>query len=384
MKEQSSGAPSLTDRLVVLRPLLGLVIVLGLFTALLSPRGELKTFLGPGNFQVLLHSNSVAAVLALGMLLVIISGGIDLSVGSVVALVTVVTMQAYQLIYDGMLDLGSGPQPVALGGGTWAGTQSVALASLAAVAAGMLAGGLCGLCNGLLVTRLRIAPFVATLGMLSVARGLALWVSGRHPITFSGAAHPGWVTRLQTAKAAGLVYDWNLWLQAPQTAMAQTARAVVAVLDDPNVWSVVALAAVVAVLLRRTVFGRYCYAIGSNEATARLCGVPVARTKVWVYTLAGLLAGWAGVLSFAHGSSGNPNAGVGLELIVIAAVVIGGASLSGGQGNVFGTLVGVLIWGIIDNGVGFFNADVEVKYVLIGGFFIVNTALSQWQRRRAE
>jgi ribose/xylose/arabinose/galactoside ABC-type transport system permease subunit len=343
-----------------LKPLAGLVIVLGLFAGLLAPRGELGTFLSLGNFQVLLHNSSVAGVLALGMLLIIVSGGIDLSVGSVVALVTVAAMQGYRLAYGGWVEWGRDwDLPLLYASYPWEGTHSVAAASLAAVAAGVLTGGLCGLCNGLMITRLRIAPFVATLGMLSVARGVALWLAGRRPITFSGASQPDWVTSLQTAKAARTVFD-------------------------PGVWSVLALAGVVAVILRYTVFGRYCYAIGSNEATARLCGVSVPRTKVWVYVVAGLLAGWAGVLTFAHGSSGNPNAGVGLELIVIAAVVIGGASLSGGQGGVFGTLVGVLIWGIIDNGVGFFNADVEVKYILIGAFFIVNTALSQWQRRRAE
>jgi ribose/xylose/arabinose/galactoside ABC-type transport system permease subunit len=358
MNDKLSAVPSLADRLVVLRPLLGLAIVLALFAGLLAPRGELLTFLSLGNLQQVAHENSVAAVLALGMLVVIVSGGIDLSVGSVVALVTVITMQAYTLVYAGTIDYG-GVHHLFGGVEPWRGTESVLLASLAAVAAGLVAGGVCGVCNGLMVTRLRIAPFVATLGMLSVARGLALWAAGRHRITFSTAAQPAWVTHLQTARAGPIVFD-------------------------PGVWSMLALAALAAVLLRYTVFGRYCYAIGSNEATARICGVPVGRTKVGVYAFAGLLAGWAGVLRFAHTASGDPNAGVGLELIVIAAVVIGGASLSGGQGHVFGTLVGVLIWGIIDNGVGFFNADVEVKYVLIGGFFIVNTALSQWQRRRAE
>ena len=240
MSEKVSGAPSLTDRLVVLRPLLGLVIVLGLFAALLAQRGELGAFLSLGNFQVLMHTNSVAAVLALGMLIVIVSGGIDLSVGSVVALVTVVTMQAYSLVYAGTVDYGGIHHLFQGSGEPWRGTQSVWLASLAAVAAGVLAGGLCGLCNGLMVTRLRIAPFVATLGMLSVARGLALWAAGRHRITFSSAAQPDWVTLLQTAKAARTVFD-------------------------PGVWSVLALAAVVP----------WCCATRSSAATA----TPWARTR---------------------------------------------------------------------------------------------------------
>ncbi len=361
MKEQAPVAPGpgLAGRLVLLRPLLGLVIVLALFSGLLALRGELGAFLSLGNFQQLAHENSVEAVLALGMLAIIVSGGIDLSVGSVVALVTVITIQVYTLVYAGTIDLEGVRYLFNADGEPWRGTQSVLAASLAAVAAGVLTGGLCGLCNGLMITRLRIAPFVATLGMLSVARGLAYWAAGRHRIALGSGTQPDWVTRLQNARDPSLVFE-------------------------PGVWSALALAAVMAVVLRYTVFGRYGYAIGSNEATARLCGVPVGRTKVGVYVLAGLRAGWAGVLTFAHSGSGDPNASIGLELIVIAAVVIGGASLNGGQGGVFGTLVGVLIWGIIDNGVSFFNANVEVKYVLIGAFFIVNTALSQWQRRRAE
>src|SRR5262245_46025821 len=213
MKEPAPAPPPprrliTASSLAVLRPLLGLVIVLALFAGLLAPRGELNTFLSLGNFQVLLHNSSVAAVLALGMLVVIVSGGIDLSVGSVVAFVTVVTMQTYRLAYGGWTDWGRGwGLPFLSESHPWGGTQSVVLASLAAVAAGVLAGGACGLCNGLMVTRLRIAPFVATLGMLSVARGLALWVAGRRPITFSTAAQPAWVTRLQTAQAADTLFD---------------------------------------------------------------------------------------------------------------------------------------------------------------------------------
>jgi ribose/xylose/arabinose/galactoside ABC-type transport system permease subunit len=150
---------------------------------------------------------------------------------------------------------------------------------------------------------------------------------------------------------------------------------------NPGFWSLVVLAAAVAVMLRRTVLGRYCYAVGSNEATARLCGVDVERTKVWIYTLAGFLTGWAGVLMFAHGSSGDPSAAEGEELHVIAAVVIGGAALSGGQGTVVGTLLGVLILAILGNGVSIFNVPVEVQYILIGVIIVANTALANYTRR---
>jgi ribose transport system permease protein len=319
-------------------PVLGLLAVLGLFVLLLAWKGELRNFLSLGNLQVLLHTTSVVAVVALGMLLIIVSGGIDLSVGSVVALVTVVAMQVYRLVD--------------------ASTGSSGMASLAAVGAGTAIGGLCGLVNGLAITGLRVAPFVVTLGMLSIARGLAFWLSGRTVVNFP-RARPDWVIALQRARADTFLFD-------------------------PGVWSALLLAVVVWVLLRYTVFGRYCYAIGSNEATARLCGVPLARCKVAIYTLSGLLAGWAGILAFAHSGTGDPNARVGLELDVIAAVVIGGAGLSGGQGTVPGTLLGVLILGVLENGVSFSNVPIEVKYILIGAIVIVNTALSQWQRRRSE
>jgi ribose/xylose/arabinose/galactoside ABC-type transport system permease subunit len=338
-------------------PVLGLLGVLSLFVILIAWEGKLSYFLRLENLQILLHRNSVIAVAALGMLLVIVSGGIDLSVGSVVSLVTVVTMQVYRMVYDG-------PEYVlpedwtdvlSSHGLLWHGTQSMWLASLAVMASGLLVGGLCGLANGLAVTRLRVTPFVATLGMMSVARGLAVWLAGRTRITFRGV-RPGWVQAIERATS-----DY---------------------LFDPGVWSLFLLAIGVVVLLRYTIFGRYCYAVGSNEATARLCGVAVDRQKVAIFTLAGLLTGWAGLLVFAQNGCGDPGSSVGLELDVIAAVVIGGASLSGGQGTVGGTMLGVLILGVLENGVSFFKVPVEVKYILIGAIVIVNTALSGWQRRR--
>jgi ribose transport system permease protein len=318
-------------------PLIGLLAVLTLFIVLIGLKGELGHFLSLDNLQVLVQEGTIPAVVALGALLVIISGGIDLSVGSVVALVTVVTMRVYSGLYDG--------------------PDSVAEASWAAVAAGVAAGGLCGLANGLIITRLHVAPFVATLGMLGIARGLAVWLAERRLLAFPMGRSPDWVKSLQTVHAGATVFN-------------------------PGFWSLVVLAVGMAVLLRYTVLGRYTYAIGSNEATARLCGVPLGRTKVFVYTIAGLLTGWAGVLMFAQGSSGNPSAAEGLELEVIAAVVIGGASLSGGQGTVIGAMLGILILGVLSNGVNTYNVPVEVQYILIGVIIIANTALSQWQQRR--
>jgi ribose/xylose/arabinose/galactoside ABC-type transport system permease subunit len=257
----------------------------------------------------------------------------------VVGLVSVVTMQVYREVY--------------------AGSHSVSQASLIAVPAGILVGGVCGLVNGLVITRLRLPPFVATLGMLSIARGLAVWLAGRQLITFQGDSRPEWVDALNRVHPAYSVFN-------------------------PGFWSLAVLAAGILVLLRYTVLGRYIYAVGSNEATARLCGVSVERTKVVIYTLAGLLTGWAGVLLFAHGTSGDPSGGEGLELRVIAAVVIGGASLSGGQGTVSGALIGVLILEILGNGVNTFNVPIEVQHILIGVIIIANTALSHWQRRLRE
>jgi ribose transport system permease protein len=339
-------------------PVLGLLIVLGVFIALVWAKGGLVgllRFLSISNAQVLVHDNTIPAVVALGMLLIMISGGIDLSVGSVVALVTVMTMWVYRLVYAGP---GAVPllSALHLSGG---GTHSVGLASLAAVVAGVATGALCGLINGSVVTGLRLSPFVATLGMYSIARGLAYWLSDRGVLIFPAGGRPGWVESLTETSSPYLLFY-------------------------PGFWTLVLLAMGMAALLHFSVLGRYCYAIGSNEATARLCGVPIARSKLAIYALAGLLTGWAGVLSFAHMGSADPGSNMGLELIVIAAVVIGGASLSGGQGTVRGALVGVLILGILENGVSAFDVPVEVKWILIGVIIIANTALSQWQRRLSE
>ena len=314
-------------------PVLGLIGVMLLFLILIGIKGELRSFLSIGNLRVLVHEGTIKGVIALGMLLVIITGGIDLSVGAVVALVTVVTMRVYTHFHSQL---------------------GVEEASLIAVASGVLIGGACGLINGLLITQLRLPPFVVTLGMLSVARGSAIWLAERTLLAFPVGARPEWVEALSLSR-----------------------------LTNPGFLSLILLAILLAVVLWATRFGRYLYAVGSNEATARLCGVNVSRTKVLAYTVAGLLTGWAGVLLFAHGDSGNPSASEGLELTVIAAVVIGGASLTGGKGTVAGALLGVLILGLLANGVSLFNVPVEVRYILEGGIILLNAALSRWQRPEA-
>ncbi len=314
-------------------PWVGFIAVLALFTLLIGIKGGLGTYLSLGNLEVILHENTAMAVVALGMMLVLISGGIDLSVGATVALVTVVSMRVYTAIYAG-----SGASPSA---------------SLLAVSAGVLAGGLVGLTNGLLITRLKLPPFVATLGMFGIARGLAVWLAGRTALAFPVGGRPEWVEGL--AKVSLL---------------------------NPGLWSLVLLAILTAVLLHLTILGRHIYAVGSNEATARLCGVNVIRTKILVYTLSGFLTGWAGIILFAQSDSGNPTLGEQLELDVITAVVIGGASLGGGRGTVVGTLLGVAILGLIKNGVSLFNVPVEIQYILIGILLLANVALGGWRKRR--
>ena len=323
-------------KLVPSGPTLGLLFVIGVFVVLLAWRGKLLNFIQRDNFLLVLDQAAIPASVALGMLFIVVSGGIDLSVGSTIALSTISAMQLYEYLL---------PR-----------TGSTLLASMATVTGAVATGGVCGLANGLLITRLRVTPFVATLGMMSLIRGVAHARLPKEPrITFTGAT-PDWVRKLQQQDGGAFFLG-------------------------PAVWSVVILAVLVALVLRFTVLGRHCYAIGSNEATARLCGVPVERRKLLIYFLAGLLTGWAGVLMFARTESGDTTCGTGLELEVIAAVVIGGASLSGGRGTVAGTLVGVFLLTALGNLLGLTGMPLDYKYILLGAVVILNTALSRWQRR---
>src|SRR5438132_1314141 len=216
-----------------------------------------------------------------GMTLIIISGGIDLSVGSNIALTSVVTALALRH---------SWPPSVALLGG-------------------IVAGGLVGLVNGLAITSLRVVPFIATLGMLGIARGAAKWAAGEQTVNVP----PTWVNEL------AVTFPKQRWL-----------------IVAPGVWIALLLAILVAVLLQNTIFGRHVFALGSNEAAARACGIHTARLKLWIYSLAGFFFGLAGAMQLSRLRQGDPTVAVGVDPDGIAAVVIGGGSLTGGGGSIFG------------------------------------------------
>jgi len=302
-------------------PLCALLAVYALFLVL-TP----ETFARSLNFVTMLRQTAVVAICAVGMTLVIVHGGIDLSVGSAVALTTVVIARALQA--------GLGPVHAALLG--------VAMAAAA------------GLANGALVTALGVTPFIVTLGTMSVLRGAAKGLAGEQKID----ADPRGLDELMAIAPGGVG------------------------LVPAGVWITLLVALFGVGLLAYTRFGRHVVAVGSNELTARLCGVPVKRVKVLVYTLAGALAGLGGVLEFATLTVGDPTDSVGLELEVIAAVVIGGGSLSGGQGSVAGTLLGALLLTVIKAGCTHVGVPNWVQEILTGVIIVVAMAVDRLRQRR--
>jgi ribose/xylose/arabinose/galactoside ABC-type transport system permease subunit len=304
-----------------LGPLIGVLLVALLFTAL-APRA----FLSASNLRVVAMHTVPVAVGALGMTFVVIAGGIDLSIGAVVALTMVAAA--------GLVRAGCDP----------------AVASLLAA----LLGGLCGFANGLLVTRLRVVPFIVTLGTMGIARGTAKWLADNGKID----ADPGALAALVR------ILPEPAWL-----------------LVGPAVWLLLLLAALWALLLHRTLFGLHVFALGSNEQNARLCGVPVERTKIAVYALCGLSAGLVGLLQFGQLRCGVPTTGVGFELETIAAVVIGGASLAGGEGSLFGTLLGALLMAVLENGCTLTGVPDHVQDVIVGAIIVGAVAVEKLRAR---
>jgi ribose/xylose/arabinose/galactoside ABC-type transport system permease subunit len=209
-----------------------------------------------------------------------------------------------------------------------------------------------GVVSGLLVTRLRLMPFIVTLGMMGILRGAAKGLASEQPIY----PEPTWLNDLMQLSSRFL---------------------------PGGVWIMLVMAVVVAGVLRYTRFGRHIFAIGSNESTARLCGVAVDRTKVWIYAVGAGFAGLAGVLQFSYLTGGDPTTGVGLELNIIAAVVIGGASLAGGRGTVLGTMVGALIMTVVNNGCTKLEMSNWVQEIVTGGIIVAAVTLDQYRRGRS-
>jgi ribose transport system permease protein len=317
--------PNAQAALNKLAPFLGLILVLAIFS--LIPEVQAR-FLRPANFLSVATQSVIVALGALGMTLVIIGGGIDLSAASNLALASVITAYA----------VNAGAPPAL------------------AVLLGVLTGGLVGVLNGLLITRLRLVPFIITLGMMGIARGVAKWIAHNQKID----APLTWVNELM-AKS-----PHPPWL-----------------LLSPGVWLMVVLAAVLAVVLRYTVFGRHVFAIGSNEATARLCGVRTNQVKIAVYGVSGLLCGLSGVMEFSRLTVGDPTVAVGLELDIIAAVVIGGGSLNGGEGSILGSMIGVFIMSFLRNGCTMMGWPNYIQEIIIGVIIVAAVALDQIRHRRS-
>jgi len=303
-------------------PIAGLVIVVILFAVLVPDR-----FISVYNVRNVLTATVIVGLGAIGMTWVMVSGGIDLSVGSVIALTSVITA---------VLLRAELPIPIAIVGGIGTGV-------------------IVGLVNGMLVTSLSLAPFIVTLGTMEIARGLAKYFADEQTVN----ADAGWLADLMTKTPDP---EWLLVAKA--------------------VWITLALAALMTFLLRRTVLGVHTFAIGSNEATARLCGVRVKRTKLIVYALAGLFAGLAGVLQYGRMTIGDPTTAIGLELDVIAAVVIGGGSLSGGRGSIGGSLLGALFMAVLANGLNLSGVPNYVQEIAVGTIIVVAVALDQVRRKR--
>ncbi|MCS6870622.1 MAG: ABC transporter permease [Anaerolineae bacterium] len=313
----------------------GIVLVLVVLVAgmtILSPllRDGQQLFLTPRNLIQVTLQASINMILAVGMTFVITSGGIDLSIGSIVALCGVLSAMA-------MRDLDIGP---------WAG-----------FALALLIGAACGFINGLLITQLRLPPFIVTLGTLGIFRGAALIIS-------DGRSVYGFDRSFQEIFSARLPISADLELPV---------AVLIAAVIGTLAW----------VVLTKTRFGKYTVAIGGSEETTRLAGVPVQRYKLGIYTLCGLLAGVAGALLLARLRSGDPTFGTGFELNAIAATVMGGTSLSGGSGTILGTLVGSLIISVVQNAMNLFNVQSYWQQLIVGAVILFAVILDQWRRRQS-
>jgi ribose transport system permease protein len=310
-------------------PFLILAFVLALFAVVMKPDSR-ETFFSLYNFKTILTQTVIVAIGALGMTMIIVSAGIDLSVGSVIALTSVL----------GAVLVNAG----------W---------SLPAVMGVCVAlGGGIGLLNGSIIAGFRMTPFIVTLGMLGIARGLAKKLANNQSVNLAAADLPRVGELMADPDPTG-------WFVSPGIAIA------------------INLAIIMGIVMQRTVFGRHIFAIGSNEATARLCGVRTRLRKVAIYTLAGMLFGLAGMMQFSRLRQGDPSTAIGIELDIIAAVVIGGASLNGGTGSILGSMIGALTMAVLRSGSIQSDWPNYMQEIIIGIVIILAVGLDKWRQSRA-
>jgi ribose transport system permease protein len=266
---------------------------------------------------------SVNICISVGMTLIILTAGIDLSVGSVLALCGAITA--------GLLKHGIKIEPLHL---------DIGFTILGAILAGIIIGSLLGFFNGFVITKFKVPPFVATLAMLTIARGLTMLYTGGNPISSFNSSF--------TFIGAG----WLLGLPVP-------------------VWIAAVIVVAAIIVTKKIKLGRYIFAIGGNENAARLSGININKVKIIVYTIAGALAAVGGIIVTARLDSAQPNAGTSYELDAIAAVVIGGTSLSGGRGSIWGTVLGALIIGVLNNGLVLLDISPFWQQVVKGGVILL-------------
>jgi ribose transport system permease protein len=296
------------------------IVILAMILSPVASDGS-RIFLQAGNLTDILRQISLIGILSLAMTFVILTGGIDLSVGSILALSTALAAMFLTRGY----------------------TTHIAVGILAAVAASALAGAV----NGVVIAGTRIQPFIVTLASMIGVRGLAKWLTNNQNIDIGFG-------RDLAAEFAAIFRE----------------KAIV-------IGTYASAAALCWIALSRTVFGRHVRAVGDNERAAEYAGLPIVATKIRVYTLSGLFSGIAGVLYAAENHQGNPNAGVAYELDAIAAVVIGGTRLSGGQGSISGTIVGTLIMGVLTNMLRLNNVDSNVEMMIKAVIIVLAVAVQR-------
>lgn len=295
------------------------------------------TILNIARLKIIILQVAIIGIIALGVTQVIITGGIDLSSGSIVGATAMITMSFAQT------ELVNGnPNPKAIFG-TWA----MDLPVLIPVAVGLSCGMIAGIINGVLIAYTRIPPFIATLGMMVSARGVAKWWSYGNPISFPTESY-AWI-------GSGMM---------------------------PVIWFVL-LAILFHLILRYTVYGKHTYAIGSNEDAARMSGINVAHHKVLVYAIAGVLAAFAAIILSSKNLTAQTGMGIIYELDAIAMAVIGGVSLTGGRGSILGTVLGAMIFGVIISGFTYLKLDAFYQEMVKGAIIVAAVVLDQWRQQRA-